>query len=292
MNSLQEPRAKDERTPEPGVKDEGTPNIEAKDEKPDEPSETRPGNLPEEGSVNEQKDHTDDQHGNDHWKPILLIGTIIVVLILSRVFGIEELLRDIDGWIHDLGPWGPVVFIIIYIIAVVVTFPASILTIAAGPLFGVFWGVIIVSIASTIGASLSFLIGRYFARDATRRWLSKTDMFQRLEMLTDEHGAFIVALVRLVPLFPFNLVNYGFGLTKVPFRTYVLYSWFCMLPFTVVFVAGAEIAMSLSHGEVPWLLILLLVIVVIILMILVKHAKEILAEKERVCMEKFGRPDC
>lgn len=228
----------------------------------------------------------------DRWKPLVLMGVILVILILTQVFDLTELLGNIDDWIEDLGPWGPVIFILIYIMAVIVAFPASILTVAAGPLFGVFWGVVIVSIASTIGASLSFLIGRYFAQDATQRWLSGKELFLKLEMLTEEHGAFIVALVRLVPLFPFNMVNYGFSLTKVPFRTYVLWSWICMLPFTIVFVAGAEIALSISQGEIPWLLLVVLGITMVILSVIVKHARQILEEKEKECLETFGRPDC
>jgi uncharacterized membrane protein YdjX (TVP38/TMEM64 family) len=257
------------------------------------PEESLNDTQPDGPPVSALSNGQDDQGTpNDRWKPVVLIGAIIVILIVSQIFGLAELLGDIEGWIDDLGSWGPVIFILIYIIAVIVTFPASILTIAAGPLFGVFWGVVFVSIASTIGASLSFLIGRYFARDATERWLSSKELFQKLEMLTQEHGAFIVALVRLVPLFPFNMVNYGFGLTKVPFRTYVLWSWICMLPFTIVFVAGTEIAMSLSHGEIPWLLMIVLGITMVILTVIAKHARQLLDEKEKECMEKFGRPDC
>lgn len=244
------------------------------------------------GSVDPSTSIHEPSNTSDRWKPIVLIGAIIVILIISQVVGLAELLGDIDGWIDDLGPWGPVIYILIYIVAVIATFPASILTIAAGPLFGVFWGVIFVSIASTIGASLSFLIGRYFARDATHTWLADKELFQKLEMLTDEHGAFIVALVRLVPLFPFNMVNYGFGLTKVPFKTYILWSWVCMLPFTIVFVAGTEIIMSISNGEIPWYLLIVLGITMVILSVIVKHAKQILEEKEKECMEKFGKPDC
>lgn len=232
------------------------------------------------------------EESNNRWKPIVLLVAITIILILSQFLDLAGKLGGIRDWIDSLGPWGPVIFIIIYIAAVVATFPASILTIIAGALFGTVYGVVIVSIASTVGASCSFLIGRYFARDATKKWLGTNEMFSRLEMLTEEHGAMIVALVRLVPLFPFNFVNYGFGLTKIPFRTYVFWSWLCMLPFTIVFVAGAEIAINLSEGEVPWLLIVVVGLVAVILSMVVKQAKQNLDEKERECLEKYGIPDC
>ena len=76
------------------------------------------------------------------------------------------------------------------------------------------------------------------ARDAVANWLSRSEKFQRLDKLTAEHGAIMVALTRLVPIFPFNLLNYGFGLTRVPFWTYVFWSWLCMLPATVVATCG------------------------------------------------------
>lgn len=246
-----------------------------------------------EGANEEMSNGTDEPNSTkDKWKPLLLVSIIIAVLIISQIFGIAELLGDTQDWIDSLGFWGPVIFAIIYIGAVVATFPASILTIIAGTLFGTLVGVIVVSVASTTGASISFLIGRYFARDATARWLGQSDMFGRLEMMTEEHGAIIVALVRLVPLFPFNLVNYGFGLTKIPFKTYVFYSWLCMLPFTIIFVAGADIAMSLSEGEVPWLLIMVVAIIGVILSVVVKHAKQLIEEKEQECLEKFGTKKC
>ena len=77
--------------------------------------------------------------------------------------------------------------------------------------------------------------------------------------MTREHGAIIVAITRLVPVFPFNLLNYGFGLTGVPFWTYVFWSWLCMLPWTILFVVGADtVTQALSQGRIPWLLILVL----------------------------------
>jgi len=146
--------------------------------------------------------------------------------------------------------------------------------VAAGALFGSILGVISVSIASTLGASLAFLVARYFARDAVARWLSANEKFRRLDKMTEEHGAIIVALTRLVPIFPFNLLNYGFGLTRVRFWTYVFWSWLCMLPGTVLYVVGADaVIQAITEGKVPWALLGVILAFVVLLTFLVRHAR-------------------
>jgi pyruvate/2-oxoglutarate dehydrogenase complex dihydrolipoamide dehydrogenase (E3) component/uncharacterized membrane protein YdjX (TVP38/TMEM64 family) len=221
------------------------------------------------------------------WRPVVLLTAIIAILVLARVFGIGEQLGALRDWLHTLGPWGPLVFVGIYVVAVVAALPGSAITIVAGALFGSVLGVILVSIGATLGASLAFLIGRYWARGAVVTWLSRNEKFRKLDQLTEEHGAIIVALTRLVPIFPFNLLNYGFGLTKVPFWTYVFWSWLCMLPGTVLYVVGADaVATSLAQGMIPWALVGAFAVVLVLLTILVRsanhklHLKKMTAEAQ------------
>ncbi len=214
------------------------------------------------------------------WRPVILILVVVSLLIIARVSGIGERLGELRDWIVSLGYWGPLVFILLYAVAVIAAIPGSAITVAAGALFGSILGVILVSIASVLGASLSFLIARYFARDAVSNWLSKNERFKRLDQLTERHGAIIVALTRLVPIFPFNLLNYGFGLTAVPFWTYVFWSWLCMLPGTVLYVVGADaLTKGIARGEVPWTLISALVVAAGVLTILVRYARKRLKEQ-------------
>ena len=223
------------------------------------------------------------------WRPIALLVVVIAILVLSYVFGIGEKLAALRGWIEALGALGPVVFILIYAAAVVAALPGSAITIIAGAIFGSVLGVIIVSIASTVGAALAFLVGRYFARDAIAKWLSKRERFKKLDDLTEKHGAIIVALVRIVPLFPFNIVNYGFGLTKVRFWTYVFWSWVCMLPGTVLYVVGTDaISQAIIQKRVPWPLIGVLIGVGILLVVLVKFARKRLHEEDQEVLESTG----
>ena len=159
------------------------------------------------------------------WRPVTLIVAIIAVIVTANYLGLGERLGDLQNWIRSLGAWGPAVFAVLYIIGVVAALPGSALTLAAGALFGSVLGLAVVSLASTVGATLAFLVSRYFARQAVVNWLSDNEKFQKLDRMTERHGPVIVALTRLVPLFPFNLLNYGFGLTKVPLKVYVFWSW-------------------------------------------------------------------
>ena len=215
------------------------------------------------------------------WRPVLLLAVIVAILIAARIFGVGERLGALRDWLTTLGPWGPLVFLLIYIVAVVAALPGAALSIAAGALFGSVLGVILVSIGATVGASLAFLIARYFAREAVVNWLARSEKFQKLDRLTEKHGASIVALTRLVPLFPFNLLNYGFGLTKVPFWTYVFWSWLCMLPGTILYVVGADaLTKAVAQGRVPWPLAGAFVAALVLLTLLVRSARRKLQLKE------------
>ncbi len=216
------------------------------------------------------------------WKPVLLLVLVVGVLMLASTFDIGERIAQLRDWIDSLGALGLLVYILIYIIAVVTAIPGSPITVLAGALFGSVIGVIVVSIGSTIGAGLAFLVGRYFARDAVARWLKDKEKFKKLDRLTEEHGSIIVAITRLVPVFPFNVLNYGFGLTRVKFWTYVFWSWLCMLPGTILYVVGADaVTKGLAQGRVPWPLIGVVAIVIIILTLLVRQARKKLNQKEQ-----------
>ncbi len=196
-------------------------------------------------------------------------------MVLARVFDLGGRVDELREWIVSLGTWGPLVYLLIYIAAVVLAVPGTVITILAGVLFGSFLGVMLVSLGSTFGASLAFILARFIAREPIAARFAQSDKFQRLDRMTQEHGAIVVAITRLIPLFPFNLLNYGFGLTRVPFWTYVFWSWLCMLPWTILFVVGADtFTQALSNGQVPWSLLLILIVTVVIIALLVRQARK------------------
>lgn len=145
-------------------------------------------------------------------------------------------------WIEQLGPAGPILFIVLYIAACVFFIPGSALTLGAGAVFGVVKGSIVVSIASTLGATAAFLVGRYLARDWVARKIEGNERFKAIDHAVAEQGWKIVGLTRLSPIFPFTLLNYAYGLTKVSLRDYVLASWIGMFPGTVMYVYFGSLA--------------------------------------------------
>jgi uncharacterized membrane protein YdjX (TVP38/TMEM64 family) len=167
----------------------------------------------------------------------ITIGLVAVFLLLiaARWLGVGLALHRLLEWISSLGAIAPVVFIGAYIAACVLFIPGSIMTIGSGVLFGVLWGSVYVSIGATVGATFAFLIGRYFARDWVAAKLVGNPTFNEIDAAVGREGWKIVGLTRLSPVFPFNLLNYAYGLTRVSLRDYVLASWIGMLPGVVMY---------------------------------------------------------
>lgn len=164
----------------------------------------------------------------------------------------------LQTWVEGAGAAAPLVFIAVYAGATVLFLPGSVITMAGGALFGPVWGTLWSLTGATLGASLAFLIARYLGAD----WVARR-AGPRLSRLNDgvaAEGWRFIAFVRLVPLFPFNLLNYALGLTRIGFLTYVLASALFMLPGALAFTwlghAGRE-ALSGGEGMVRTILIAL-----------------------------------
>lgn len=217
-------------------------------------------------------------------KPLALLLGVVAITVVLTIFHdqAESWIKQLQGWIAGLGPWGPLAFILVYIVFTVLALPGILLTVLAGTLFeSPVQAVVFVSIASTSGATLCFVIARYVARDSVARWARKSDKFRRLDEMTEKSGAIIVAITRLVPIFPFNLQNYGYGLTRVRLSTYILFSWLCMLPGTVVFVlAPAGLMQGIKEGKVPWPLLAVLFGAIALALVMTYFGKRYLAGKE------------
>ena len=163
---------------------------------------------------------------------LLLVG--LVALAIAGRSAIESIPHLAD-WVSGNGAVGALLFGLGYIAAVVAFVPGSLLTMAAGTIFGLASGTALVFVAATLGASAAFLISRYLARPLVERRLAGNERFAAIDRAIGHQGGKIVFLLRLSPLFPFNLLNYALGLTKVRFRDYVLASA-GMLPATLMYV--------------------------------------------------------
>lgn len=177
----------------------------------------------------------------------LAIGVATFMIVVSQFLNIQDLLKTALDWISNLGYWGPIAFILVYILATVFFIPGSLLTLGAGVLFGVGFGSIYVSIGSVIGATCAFLVGRYLARGWVSKQIEGHQKFKAIDEAVAQEGWKIVGLTRLSPIFPFNLLNYSFGLTNVSLQDYFFASWIGMIPGTVMYVYLGSLAGELAQ---------------------------------------------
>ena len=148
---------------------------------------------------------------------------------------LQELLQNALTWVESLGSIAPIAFIALYNVATVLLIPGSLLTLGSGVLFGLVWGSVYVFFAATLGATLAFWLGRTVARDWVSNKISAYPKFAAIDTAVAKEGFKIVFLTRLSPLFPFNLLNYAFGITQVSLKDYVLGS-VGMIPGTILYV--------------------------------------------------------
>lgn len=161
-------------------------------------------------------------------------------------FNPQAWLRQTLQWIESLGVVGGLAFIISYIAATVAFLPGSILTLGAGVVFGVVLGAVYVFIGATIGAIAAFLVGRYLARDWISQKIAGNPKFAAIDHAVAQEGFKIVLLTRLSPFFPFNLLNYTFGITGVSLKDYALGS-IGMIPGTILYVYIGSLAGDLAR---------------------------------------------
>ena len=174
-------------------------------------------------------------------KILITVVVVATVYLVLRHYGVTDDIRlenvpKIKTWVAGFGRIAPLVYIGLYLVSTVFFLPGSPVTILAGFVFGPLWGVFYASVASIISVSVAFLIARYVARDLVESWVKDNAQFRKIDDQVEEQGWRILMVTRLVPIFPFNLQNYAYGLTSIRFSTYVLVSAIFMLPGTAVFV--------------------------------------------------------
>ena len=198
-----------------------------------------------------------EKNGKTFLRSLILASVIVASMLIARATGVVGLLEPelLRAFLEGHGRLGPFLFILLYTVTTVLFLPGLPMTIAAGILFGPFWGVVYAIIGATFGACASFLVARYAARDWVKTKLTGA-MIQNLDRQVGEQGWKIVAITRLIPLFPFNLLNYAYGLTNIPFLHYAVASFLCMLPACIAFIVFSSSLPQLLKGSVsPALLI-------------------------------------
>ncbi|KAJ9700224.1 hypothetical protein PVL29_005850 [Vitis rotundifolia] len=216
---------------------------------------------------------------------LLLIAAIAVACFTLPV---EKILKDFLLWIEqDLGPWGPLALAVAYIPLTVLAVPASVLTLGGGYLFGLPVGFVADSIGATVGAGAAFLLGRTIGRSYVISKLKDYPQFRAVAIAIQRSGFKIVLLLRLVPLLPFNMLNYLLSVTPVPVWEYMLASWLGMMPITLALVYIGTTLKDLSdvtHGwhefsTSRWIFIGLGLVISVILMVCVTKVAKAALEK-------------
>ncbi|HIK07024.1 MAG TPA: TVP38/TMEM64 family protein [Trichormus sp. M33_DOE_039] len=187
----------------------------------------------------------------------LIFLTVAISLLVNTDFAVAQATNDVNlwnpqtllrhalQWIDSLGTVGAIAFIALYMIATVAFLPGSILTLGAGVVFGVVWGAIYVFIGATLGATAAFLVGRYLARGWVAKKIADNKKFAAIDRAVGREGLKIVLLTRLSPVFPFNLLNYAFGITGVALTDYFIGS-VGMIPGTIMYVYIGSLAGNLA----------------------------------------------
>ena len=183
------------------------------------------------------------------FKFIFIVLILILIVFLLRILGVAHYIKlenitELKSIVNSFGWWAPVFYIISYILAIIFFMPGLPITLLSGIVFGPIWGTVWASIASIGGATASFLVARYAARDLIEAKFKGNKQYQKIDQGVKKQGWRILVLTRMVPIFPFNLQNYLYGLTDISLVTYVLVSWITMLPATIAycFAAGSIVS--------------------------------------------------
>jgi uncharacterized membrane protein YdjX (TVP38/TMEM64 family) len=182
---------------------------------------------------------------------LVLLSVVLAVILTIRFTGAARYLEQeaLRQWIQGYGALAPILYMLVYAVAPSLLLPGLPITLVGGILFGPFWGVVYTITSSTLGACLAFLVARYVARDWVEAKLT-SPRWRRLDQGVEKHGWKVVAFTRLIPLFPFNLLNYAFGLTRIRFLHYAVTTFFCMLPACVAFIVFSSSLLDVNRGRI------------------------------------------
>jgi uncharacterized membrane protein YdjX (TVP38/TMEM64 family) len=185
-------------------------------------------------------------------RKILLFLLVIGAALAAWFLFLQENLPAFMEWVREQGLWGAVIVGLGYAAATVLMIPGSVITLLTGAIYGPWLGTAVVSPASVLGATMAFLLGRTVFRPTMEARMQGNARFAALQAAIETRGLFILTLVRLSPIFPYSLVNYAFGLTRVRTASYMLGSFIGMLPGTLMYVylgsAVGDVAKLASEG--------------------------------------------
>ncbi|ROU13753.1 TVP38/TMEM64 family protein [Kluyvera ascorbata] len=180
---------------------------------------------------------------------MLIVAVISLLVILTHTFGLTDLVtnvRHLQTLVRESGTPGYAIYIALFILATVSLLPGSVLVLVGGIVFGPWLGTLLSLIAATLASAISFLLARWLGRSLLVKYVGHTTTFQAIERGIARSGIDFLILTRLIPLFPYNIQNYAYGLTAIPFWPYTLISALTTLPGIFIYtLMASELA---THG--------------------------------------------
>ena len=220
-------------------------------------------------------------------KIVYIALAIIGITLFTIVFQHNAL--SIIHWINTLGPIAPLFFLLLYCLATLLLLPTMVLTLAGGALFGPILGTLFNLIGATFGATCAFCISRYFAYN----WLytKKNIHITQLMATVEGRGWQFVALLRLVPIVPFNIVNYGLGMTHIKFTHYLVTTAIFLIPAEIFFTYCGYAGMdALIHPKNIYksggLLFIVLICLILLIKFGLKHYPTAVTKNNTSCFDK------
>ena len=208
-----------------------------------------------------------------------MIKILVLILILGLILlsPIREMitLEHLNLIINQIKgePLAPLYYVLLYMIGVVFAFPGVALTIVAGPIFGLWAGIGLVLIGANLGCQITFLLSRFLGRDFIYKFVKAEGMVDRLSKKIASNGFLVILSVRLLPIFPFNVINYISGLTSLRYRDYTLGTFLGMLPGTCVYVYLSYTASDVRDN--PWGLVLSVSVLIVFMLLIAVFKKKL-----------------
>lgn len=198
---------------------------------------------------------------------ISIVFVIIFILIVYKIFKMDIGISDIKDYVSSFKAFAPIIYIIMFALVPLTLFPDSILAISGGLLFGLYKGYIYTAIGALIGATISFYISKKLGRNIVKKFTK--DKLDNIENIINNNGFYIIFLLRLIPLFPFDVISYGAGLTKVKYKDFILATFLGTIPGILVFTNIGAQALNIGSSSF-YISISALILLIFISMILKK----------------------
>lgn len=215
----------------------------------------------------------------NHIKSYIFFVLLFLLVILYTFTPLKDYLQidKIISFIKEIGnnPYAPIIYILVYMTAVAFALPGIPLALLSGPIFGIWWGTLLVILGANLGAQITFFISRYFGKELVEKFIKPDGFINKIAGKVEDNGFIVMLYIRILPIFPYNMVNYLMGLTPIKHRDYTIGSILGMIPGTFIFVYLSTTATNIKDNPLG-------IVIPIILFILLSIGSGILKKRQKL----------